>query len=105
MILGTGGTSKTSHQVVKDLKAKDVMFVSLKKEDNTITYDQVDEYAKDIEVLFNTTPCEMYPNNDKEIISLDFILVKSLITLLKLKYRSTFANLCKRSCLFFANSY
>lgn len=71
MILGTGGTSKTSHQVVKDLKAKDVMFVSLKKEDNTITYNQVDDYAKDIEVLFNTTPCEMYPNNDKEIISLD----------------------------------
>ena len=71
MILGTGGTSKTSHQVVKDLKAKDVMFVSLNKEENTITYDQVDEYAKDIDVLFNTTPCEMYPNNDKEIISLD----------------------------------
>ena len=64
MILGTGGTSKTSHQVVKDLKAKDVVFVSLNKEENTITYDQVDEYAKDIDVLFNTTPCEMYPNND-----------------------------------------
>ena len=71
MILGTGGTSKTSHQVVKDLKAKDVMFVSLNKEENTITYDQVDDYAKDIDVLFNTTPCEMYPNNDKEIVSLD----------------------------------
>ena len=73
MILGTGGTSKTSHQVVKDLKAKDVVFVSLNKEENTITYNQVDEYAKDIEVLFNTTPCEMYPNNDKEIVSLKII--------------------------------
>lgn len=68
MILGNGGTSKTSYHVVNDLKAKSVTFVSLNKEENTITYDEVDNVASNIDVLFNTTPAEMYPNNDKEIL-------------------------------------
>ena len=71
MILGTGGTSKTSFNVVKDLNAKEVLFVSINKEKNTIGYDQINNYSHNIDVIFNTTPCEMYPNNDKEIISLE----------------------------------
>lgn len=71
MILGTGGTSKTAYNVVKDLNAKDVIFVSINKEENTIGYNQIDDYSDKIDVLFNTTPCEMYPNNDKQIISLE----------------------------------
>ena len=71
MILGTGGTSKTSFNVVKDLNAKEVIFVSINKQENAIGYNQIDEYSEKIDVLFNTTPCEMYPNNDKEIIKLN----------------------------------
>lgn len=91
MILGTGGTSKTSYQVVSDLKCKDVIFVSLEKTNNSITYDQIDDYCKDIEVLFNTTPCEMYPNNDKEIISLDNF--KSLTGVVDVVYNPLRTNL------------
>ena len=114
MILGTGGTSKTSHQVVKDLKAKDVMFVSLNKEENTITYDQVDEYAKDIDVLFNTTPCEMYPNNDKEIISLDKfnsltgvvdVVYNPLRTNLVLKAKNKSINCCSGLFMLIAQAF
>lgn len=81
MILGTGGTSKTSYHVVNDLKANLVTFVSLNKEDNAITYDKVNDFASNIDVLFNTTPKEMYPNNDLEILtSLDsFINLKGVV--------------------------
>ena len=71
MILGTGGTSKTSYNVLKDLNAKSITFVSRKKTNDCITYDEIDCYCKDCEILVNTTPVEMYPNNDKHIVCLD----------------------------------
>ena len=78
MILGTGGTSKTSYHVVNDLKAKSVTFVSRSE---GITYEQVSEHSSDIDVLINTTPKEMYPNNSLEILnSLDsFTSLKGVV--------------------------
>ena len=71
MILGTGGTAKTSYQVLTDLDAKDVTFVSLVHKDDWITYDEVSEHAPNYQVLVNTTPKEMFPNNYQSIISLE----------------------------------
>ena len=71
MILGTGGTSKTSYSVLKDLNAKEIVFVSRKKTNDCITYDEVSKYASECDILVNTTPLEMYPNNDKHILCLD----------------------------------
>ena len=81
MILGTGGTCKTSYHVVNDLKAKSVTFVSTKEKEGAITYEEIDSVASNIDVLFNTTPKEMYPNNDLEILSsLDgFVNLKGVV--------------------------
>lgn len=69
MILGTGGTANTVSQLVKDLNAKSITFVSRNAKENVITYENVKDYSKEIDVLINTTPVEMYPNNEKQILS------------------------------------
>ena len=80
MILGTGGTSKTSYNVLKDLNAKEIIFVSRNKSNSCVTYDEIRKYASECEVLVNTTPQEMYPNNDKHILYLDeFTSLKGVI--------------------------
>lgn len=71
LILGTGGTSKTSYNVAKDLNANKVSFVSSSKKDNALSYEDLDKYANDYQILINTTPKEMYPNNYESIVSLD----------------------------------
>ncbi len=61
-ILGTGGTSKTAFSVAKTLLAKEILTVSRKKTAEAVTYDELYENHKDIEVIINTTPLGMYPN-------------------------------------------
>ncbi len=63
LILGTGGTSRTSHLVCKDLGASDVTFVSREKKANAITYDEAYALYSDAEIIINTTPVGMYPNS------------------------------------------
>ena len=81
MILGTGGTSSTASYVCKDLNCKSVVFVSRNKNENTLTYDEIESYSRDIDILINTTPVEMYPNNNNEILSSlnSFSSLKSII--------------------------
>ena len=69
MILGTGGTANTVSQLVNDLNAKSITFVSRNAKENVITYENIKDYSKEIDVLINTTPVEMYPNNEKQILS------------------------------------
>lgn len=64
LILGTGGTKNTVQAVVTDLGAKIVRVVSRNGE---INYSNC--YFNDVNVIINTTPVGMYPNNDD--ISLD----------------------------------
>ena len=61
LILGTGGTSNTAFAVSEFLGAADIIKVSRKKSDNTVTYEQaVSEYSN-TEIIINTTPVGMYP--------------------------------------------
>lgn len=70
-ILGSGATSNTMEYVIKDLGAKEVFKVSRHPNDNEISYaDLYDEYGY-IEVVVNTTPKEMYPNNYEEVADID----------------------------------
>lgn len=69
MILGTGGTSKTASKLLKDLNVKEIIYVSTSNKENTITYNQIDKYKEKVDLIINTTPVEMFPNNDKEIIT------------------------------------
>ena len=70
-ILGSGGTSKTALEVVKDLGAKSIYIVSREKNEDTITYEEMYQKNKDVEIIINTTPCGMFPNNDGLIVDID----------------------------------
>ncbi len=62
-ILGTGGTSKTARAVSKSLSAKEIITVSRTKNKDTLTYGELYEYHKDLDIVINTTPLGMFPNN------------------------------------------
>ncbi len=64
LILGTGGTSKTSLAVVKALGAKEIYIVSRSGKGGALTYEEAIEKHSDAEVIINTTPSGMYPNID-----------------------------------------
>lgn len=67
MILGSGGTSKTAEAVAKFLGAKRVFKVSRTGEINYQNcYNQ-----KDVQVIINTTPVGMFPDNYSSPVDLD----------------------------------
>ncbi len=67
VILGSGGTSLTARAVASDSGADKITVVSRSGEYN---YDNLEKLA-DCEVLINTTPVGMYPNNGSSAVSLD----------------------------------
>lgn len=71
LILGSGGTSKTARCVLKQMEAKNIFFISRNKKDGFITYEEAKE-IRDVNVIINTTPCGMYPNNEGLIIDINF---------------------------------
>ena len=71
LILGTGGTARTSFIVCKDLGASDVTFVSRDKKAKAITYDEAYSLYSDTEIIINTTPVGMYPNSYSSPIDLN----------------------------------
>ena len=71
LILGTGGTSRTSSLVCKDLCAREVIRVSRAKKDGEITYEEACEKHFDADVIINTTPVGMYPNSYNFPINID----------------------------------
>jgi len=70
LILGTGGTSKTAFVLAKDLGAKEIIKVSRKKTNDFIAYEEAITSYNDANIIINTTPCGMYPNDDL-VINLD----------------------------------
>ncbi len=66
LVLGTGGASVTAQAVLKNLGASVVVVISRKGEDN---YENIAKHA-DAEIIANTTPVGMYPNNGKAAVDL-----------------------------------
>ncbi len=62
-ILGTGGTSKTAKAVAKSFLAKEILTVSRTEKEGTITYEQLYKNYEDLDIIINTTPVGMFPNN------------------------------------------
>lgn len=67
LILGSGGTSNTARAVAESEKASDIKILSRKGE---INYDNYKITAKDANVIINTTPVGMYPENYNCLIDL-----------------------------------
>lgn len=66
LVLGTGGASVTAQAVLKNLGASEVVVISRRGEDN---YENIAKHA-DAEIITNTTPVGMYPNNGKAAVDL-----------------------------------
>lgn len=67
LVLGGGGASATVQTVLRDFGAKEVIVVDLNTENN---YDNIYLHFNS-EIIVNTTPVGMYPNNLKSLVKLD----------------------------------
>lgn len=67
LVLGTGGASLTVIAVLKDMGAKEIINISRSGENN---YNNLDRHF-DAEVIVNTTPVGMYPDNLNTPLPLD----------------------------------
>ncbi|MDO5018547.1 MAG: shikimate kinase [Lagierella massiliensis] len=75
VVLGDGSTSKTIRAVLEDMGAKDIITVSRKTE---IKYNDLEKYNH-AQVIINTTPVGMYPNNLESLVNLkDFPNLKAV---------------------------
>lgn len=63
LIIGTGGTSKTATAVVKDLGAKEIIYVSNIEVSGAYSYEEIYKNHTDAQIIFNTSPVGMYPKN------------------------------------------
>lgn len=64
VIFGTGGTSKTATVVAKHGGAREILKFSRKAQDGCLTYDALTQHL-DAEIIINTTPVGMYPNDEQ----------------------------------------
>lgn len=67
LVLGSGGASLTVCAVAKDCGAREIVVVSRSGEDN---YENISRHY-DADIVVNTTPVGMYPNNGERLIELD----------------------------------
>jgi len=75
-ILGSGGTSATAKAVVQSLNARETVVISQLGQNN---YSNLDQHF-DSEVVINTTPVGMFPENKGELIDLDdFFLLEGVL--------------------------
>ena len=70
VILGTGGTSKTAKAVAMSLGADPILTVSRTKKDGCIDYNELMQEHLDAQIIINTTPIGMYPDNFSSIIDI-----------------------------------
>lgn len=71
LILGNGGASKAALAVAKDLGAREIIKSDFKNTNDVCSYDKLAFLHNDAEIIINTTPVGMYPNNDSSLINLD----------------------------------
>ena len=67
LVLGSGGASLTVCTVAKDCGAREIVVVSRSGENN---YENISAHY-DADIIVNTTPVGMYPNNGERLINLD----------------------------------
>ncbi len=80
LILGNGGASKAAIAAAEDLGAKEIIKSDFNSGSGVVSYDEAIKLHNDAEIIINTTPVGMYPNNDNALIDLnDFKRVEGVI--------------------------
>ncbi|MBO5670141.1 MAG: shikimate dehydrogenase, partial [Clostridia bacterium] len=64
LIFGTGGTSRTARAVAEHLGAVRIGIVSRQESPEAMTYAQAAQQFRDAQVVINTTPAGMYPQEE-----------------------------------------
>lgn len=67
LILGSGGASVTVNAVLTDMNAREIIVISRSGENN---YENLEKHS-DADVIVNTTPVGMYPENGKSPVNLN----------------------------------
>lgn len=67
MVLGNGGAAQAVKAVLHDQQVKEMILVKSRPSPETITYEEAYKHHTDVEVIINTSPIGMYPNNDNPI--------------------------------------
>lgn len=70
LILGTGGTSKTARVLSEDMGGAEIITVSRRESEGTVTYDEALKKHTDAQIIINTTPSGMYPDCDSQPIDI-----------------------------------
>ena len=86
LILGTGGTSKTAQTVTRAMGAARVGVVSRRAGEGVLTCDQAKEMYADAQIIINTTPSGMFPNEEDTPYGLDLSCFPKLEGLLDAIY-------------------
>ncbi len=68
LVLGDGGASLTVQIVARDEGAREISVVSRKTENN---YENISQHYADTDIIVNTTPVGMFPNNGEKLIELE----------------------------------
>lgn len=95
LLLGSGGTSKTLRAVTKDMGAGQILTVSRHPDGNSISYAEAKAQHTDAEILINTTPVGMFPDNRN--LPIDPDLFPSLCGVLDVIYNPLSTNLVLRA--------
>lgn len=64
LVLGNGGAAKAVVAVLEHLKAEEILVVSRRSSESSISYDDCYQNHTDSHIIINTTPLGMYPNID-----------------------------------------
>lgn len=64
LVLGNGGAARAVVAVLEHLKAGEILIVSRRPSESTISYEDCYQDHSDSDVIINTTPLGMYPNID-----------------------------------------
>ena len=64
LIFGTGGTSRTARALARHEGAREVCVVSRTAGEGALCYEEATKCCADAEVIINTTPAGMYPNEE-----------------------------------------
>lgn len=87
LVLGSGGASRTVYHVARDSGAKEIVTVSRSGENN---YSNINLHY-DADIIVNTTPVGMYPNNGERLIDLSkFTQCKKALDLIYNPARTVF---------------
>lgn len=71
LIPGTGGTSRTAVFAAEKLGAREIHRISRTGKEGSLTYEEALQDHTDAEILLNTTPCGMYPEQDAQPLPLE----------------------------------